>query len=82
VDNSTGANGDLSAEVSAACWPFKNSAGADQITRAHIGLTPYLVDDQTVALTSGSSSRSPTGGQVWEVDDDGTVWITWFGDEC
>ncbi|WP_089415344.1 hypothetical protein [Vitreoscilla filiformis] len=82
VDNSTGANGDVKAEVSAGCWPFKNSTSTDQITRAHIGMTPYIVDDQTVALTSGSSTRSTTGGQIWDVDDDGTVWIFWGGDEC
>jgi hypothetical protein len=82
VDNTAGAAGDLKGEVSGGCWPFKNSASADQITRAHIGMTPYIVDDQTVALTSGSATRSTTGGQIWDVDDDGTVWISWGGDEC
>lgn len=82
VDNSAGTAGALSVEVSGACWPFKNSASTDAITRADIGKTVYIVDDQTVALTSGSSTRSLAGGQVWDVDVDGTVWITWFGDEC
>jgi hypothetical protein len=52
---------------------FKNSAGADEITLTEIGATVYGVDNETVALTDGSSSRSAVG-KVWNVDSDG-VWV-------
>lgn len=51
----------------------KNSAGADEITRAHLGQDAYLVDDETVALTDGGGTRS-VAGPIVDVDADG-VWI-------
>ncbi len=50
-----------------------NSAAADEITKAEIGDRCYLVDDQTVAKTDGSSTRS-LAGIVEDVDSSG-VWV-------
>ncbi len=51
---------------------FANSAG-DLIATADIGAACYIVDDQTVAKTSASSTRSPAGAVV-DVDALG-VWV-------
>lgn len=47
--------------------------GADAVTQAELGKTCYIVDDQTVAKTSGTSTRS-AAGTVVGVDSDG-VWV-------
>jgi hypothetical protein len=72
VDN-TGAAGDLNVTSRPGVFRFANSAGADEITRAEIGDDCYLVDDQTVAKTDGTSTRS-VGGKVVDVDANG-VWV-------
>jgi hypothetical protein len=73
VDNSAGSAGDLSAEVENGIFRFANSADADAIALADVGNVCYIVDDQTVAKTSGSSTRSPAG-IIEDVDSDG-VWV-------
>ncbi|MBV1917609.1 MAG: hypothetical protein KUG65_06065 [Sphingomonadaceae bacterium] len=73
VDNSAGANGDLTAPVRRGVFHWKNSAAADEITRAEIGDTAYIVDDETVAKTDGTASRS-AAGIIIDVDAQG-VWI-------
>lgn len=73
VDNSTGAAGDKRVETTRGCFPFANSASADEITRADIGATAYIVDDQTVAKTNGTNTRS-AAGVIRDVDSDG-VWV-------
>ena len=77
VDNSTGAAGDKSVSTRTGCYPFKNSAAGDQITRADIGNDCYIVDDETVAKTSGSSTRS-IAGKIKDVDSAG-VWVNIVG---
>ncbi|MCE8027537.1 hypothetical protein HOP54_02385 [Halomonas daqingensis] len=72
-DNTGGANGDQVVEVERGYFRFENSAGADEITRADIGQVCYLVDDQTVAKTSDTDSRSPAG--IVDDIDDGGVWV-------
>lgn len=52
---------------------FANSAGGDLIATADIGTACYIVDDQTVAKTSGTNTRSPAG-IVADVDALG-VWV-------
>lgn len=52
---------------------YANSASADLIATADIGAVCYIVDDQTVAKTSGSATRSPAGVIV-DVDALG-VWV-------
>ncbi|MGE4526821.1 MAG: hypothetical protein AB7D00_00515 [Rhodospirillaceae bacterium] len=73
VDNTGGADGDLPVNAVAGIFKVANSADADAITAADIGATCYLVDDQTVAKTDGTGTRSPAG-EVFDVDADG-VWV-------
>lgn len=52
---------------------FANSAAGDLITKADVGTVCYVVDDQTVAKTSGTNTRSPAG--VVEFLDPQGVWV-------
>lgn len=72
VDNSAGAAGAKSVSVSKGVFRFGNLA-ADLVTIADIGTTCYVVDDQTVAKTNGTNTRS-AAGTVFDVDSDG-VWV-------
>jgi hypothetical protein len=73
ADNSAGANGDIRVKIGAGIYRFANSASTDTITLSDIGADCYGVDDQTVAKTSGSSTRS-VAGKVFDVDALG-VWV-------
>lgn len=73
IDNSSGGDGDLSVKIERGCFRWANSAGADEITAAEIGSVVYLVDDQTVAKTSATGTRSRAGFVV-DVDSEG-VWL-------
>jgi hypothetical protein len=73
VDNSSGAAGDLAVQIRKGIFRYGNSAAADEITIAEIGDNCYIVDDQTVAKTDGTSTRS-VAGKVFDVDSDG-VWV-------
>ena len=72
-ENKDGADGDQVVEVKRGNFHFANSAGADEITAADIGKVCYIVDNQTVAKTNGTATRSPAG-IVDDVDDNG-VWV-------
>jgi len=73
VDNTAGANGDLRVTVRRGRFRWKNSAAADAITRAEIGDDCYVVDDETVAKTSGGATRS-LAGKIVDLDAQG-VWV-------
>ena len=73
VDNSAGADADLTVDVRAGRFKFGNSAAGDEITIANIGADCYIVDDQTVAATDGTGTRS-AAGKVIDVDG-GEVWV-------
>lgn len=73
VDNLSGAAGAARIESLRGVFAFANSAAGDQITRADIGANAYIVDDQTVAKTNGTNTRS-VAGVIRDVDSDG-VWI-------
>lgn len=74
ADNSTGAAGAISVKTRRDGWfRFANSAAGDQIGLADVGADCYIVDDQTVAKTSGTNTRS-VAGKVRDVDAVG-VWI-------
>jgi len=73
VDNTGGAAGAKSVNVRQGVFPWANSADTDAIAQAQVGSTVYIVDDQTVAKTDGSSARS-AAGKVIQVDTDG-VWV-------
>lgn len=73
VDNTGGANGAKSVRVRRGkAFLFKNH-GADLVTQASIGKVCYIVDDETVALTTGGATRS-AAGIVQAVDASG-VWV-------
>ena len=73
TDNTAGANGAVSAKVRRGCHRFANSSAGDLIALADVGASCYVVDDQTVAKTNGSSTRS-VAGTIRDVDADG-VWV-------
>ena len=73
VDNTAGAAGDLAVTVETGVFAYGNSAAADLVARKDIGANAYIVDDQTVALTDGTATRS-VAGKIFDVDSDG-VWI-------
>lgn len=73
VDNGSGSAGDVSAEIEKGIFRFGNSASTDLIAAADIGNDAYIVDDQTVAKTNGTSTRS-VAGKIFDVDTLG-VWI-------
>jgi hypothetical protein len=73
ADNSAGANGDIKVRVRSGVFQFANSASADLIAVTEIGKDCYIVDDQTVAKTDGSATRS-IAGKVQDVDAQG-VWV-------
>ncbi|MDT3707473.1 MAG: hypothetical protein ROZ09_11645 [Thiobacillus sp.] len=73
VDNSAGAAAAVKAPVRSGVFRFGNSAAADLITKAEIGDNCYIVDDQTVAKTDGTATRS-AAGKIVDVDSAG-VWV-------
>lgn len=54
-------------------WHFRNSAAGDAIVAADIGANCWIVDDETVAKTNGTNTRS-VAGVVRAVDAQG-VWV-------
>jgi len=73
ADNSAGAANAVTAKVASGAYKYANSAAADAITAAEIGDIGYLVDDQTVAKTDATGTRS-AAGRIVGVDADG-VWV-------
>lgn len=75
ADNSAGQNGDVSVPYRRDGWfRFDNSGSTDAIALADVGTDCYMVDDSTVAKTSGSNTRS-VAGKVRDVGAAG-VWIS------
>jgi len=70
VDNSGGSAGDVSVTYERGCFRYGNDGN---VTRAHIGGSAYAVDDQTVAPTDGTGTRSAVG-VIRDVDALG-VWV-------
>ena len=64
VDNLAGAAGAKEIDVRPGIFRWTNSAAADLITTAEIGTDCFIVDDQTVAKTNGTSTRSRAGKVV------------------
>lgn len=73
VDNTDGLAGDVSATYRKGVFRYDNSAAGDAITRADIGNDCYIVDDETVAKTDGTGTRS-VAGKVHDVDAAG-IWV-------
>lgn len=72
VNNTGGADGAITVKVKRGVYKFVNLA-ADAITRADIGAQAFIVDDQTVARTNGTGTRS-VAGLIRQVDSDG-AWV-------
>lgn len=70
VDNLAGAAGDLSVASRAGVFKFANDSS---INRTHIDSTVYIVDDQTLAATDGTGTRS-AAGRLIDIESDG-VWV-------
>jgi hypothetical protein len=73
ADNSAGAAGAIKARIKQGVFKFGNSSAGDLIAQADVGADCYIVDDQTVAKTNGTSTRS-RAGIIVAVDSDG-VWV-------
>ena len=62
VSDSTGLNsGDLVVRVLQGVFAFNNSTSGDLIAQADVGKKCFIVDDNTVAKTSASATRSVAG---------------------
>ena len=73
IDNTVGAAGALTVPVKRGKFRWGNSAAGDLIAQANVGALCYIVDDQTVALTDGTGTRS-SAGKIVGVDAAG-VWV-------
>lgn len=73
ADNTSGADAAIRVRVRRGVWQFANSAAGDLITLADVGNDCFIVDDQTVAKTNGTNTRS-VAGKVRDVDASG-VWV-------
>ena len=73
VDNSTGAAGAQVVKSRSGCFGYATDGS---ITRAHIGKTVYIVDDQTVAATDGTATRS-AAGPLKDLEGSGATAIAW-----
>ena len=73
MDN-TGAAGAASVEYRIGLFLFANSSAGDLITIADIGKACFIVDDQTVAKTDGTGTRS-RAGIVDGIEASGGVWV-------
>lgn len=72
VTNS-GADGAVSIDVRQGAFKFNNSGSGDLIAQTDVGADAFIVDDQTVAKTSGSLTRS-RAGKILQIESDG-VWV-------
>lgn len=73
VDNTGGSAGGVQVAVRRGCFQFANSASTDALANTDIGATCYVVDNQTVAKTDGTSTRSKAG--VVRAVDSAGVWV-------
>lgn len=70
----TGSSGAVRTNVETGIFKFLNSSSGDLIAQSEVGKSCYIVDDQTVAKTSNTNTRS-IAGTVIEIDPDGGVWV-------
>lgn len=72
VDNTAGADGDVFVEVKQGCFKWDNDT-ADAVSLTNVSKDCYIVDANTVSISSDTNARS-IAGKVLGVDDDG-VWV-------
>lgn len=73
VDNTAGTAPVVVTVPTGIYGPFDNSTSTDLIEDKNIGGTCYIVDNQTVAKTNGTNTRSKAG-VIHKVDSEG-VWV-------
>lgn len=73
ADNTGGVAGAMRVRCRKGPHRFANSAAADAIALSDVGSDCFIVDDQTVAKTNGTNTRS-VAGKIFDVDADG-VWV-------
>jgi hypothetical protein len=74
VDNTAGANGAQTVRYRHGVTArFRNSTAGDLIVQADVGLRAWIVDDDQVAKTNGTNTRSPAG--IIEAVDAQGVWV-------
>jgi hypothetical protein len=74
ADNSLGSvGGEINVKVEFGCFAFNNSLSGDLIDLSCVGSSCYIVDDNTVAKTSGTATRS-LAGIIVDVDSS-YVWV-------
>jgi hypothetical protein len=72
ADNTAGAAGAITAPFRTGVFRFANMGG-DAVLQAGVGKLCYIVDDQTVAATGATNTRSPAG--IVDGIDAGGVWV-------
>jgi hypothetical protein len=72
VDNTGGSAGDKTITIRRGVFMYKNDS-VDPVAAANRFSDCYIVDDETVAATNGTNTRSKAG-KVIEVSSDG-VWV-------
>lgn len=73
VDTTGIADGVLFVQFEYGVFRFNNSTAGDLITFLDVGNDCFIVDDETVAKTNGTSTRS-VAGKIFDVDAEG-VWV-------
>ena len=74
ADNTSGANGAINVTYRTGIVArFRNSTGADLIAQADVGAIAWIADDDQVAKTNGTTTRSRAG--IIEAVDSQGVWV-------
>lgn len=73
VNNTGGAAGAKTVRVKRGVFLMRNSSAGDLIVKGDIGASCFIVDDDQVAKTNGTNTRS-VAGVIVDVDADG-VWV-------
>ncbi len=66
-DNSSGGASAFNIEARAGVFWFNSGTAGDAIAQANVGATCYIMDDNTVGLTTGGATRS-VAGTIADVD--------------
>lgn len=73
ADNTGGANDAINVPVKRGTFLYVND-GVDPVVAADIGADCFIVDDETVANTDGTGTRS-RAGTVYALEGVGGVWV-------
>ena len=74
ANNAAGANAAITVRYrTGVSSRFKNSSAGDLIVQADVGKVAWIVDDEQVAKTNGTATRSPAG--IIEAVDATGVWV-------